>query len=233
MIDGKKVLAIVPARGGSKGVPRKNLRNLGGKPLIAWTIAACKGSRYVDRLIVSTDDKEIAIVARNFGAEVPFMRDAALAQDDTPGIDPVLDALDRLPGFDFVVLLQPTSPLRESTDIDGALDACIAQKAPACVSMVRVSEHPKWMFRLDERGRIQSYESIIDIPVRRQDLAELFIPNGAVYVARVDWLRQTRKFFSDETLAFAMSAELSIDIDTPLDFIVAEAILASKSRSHV
>jgi CMP-N,N'-diacetyllegionaminic acid synthase len=120
MFEGKTILAIVPARGGSKGVPRKNIRLLAGKPLIAWTIDEAKKSRYIDRLILSSEDDEIIEVAREFGCEIPFKRPDELAQDDTPGIESVIHAINTLEEkYDFVVLLQPTSPLRTVEDIDG------------------------------------------------------------------------------------------------------------------
>ncbi|MEH2097772.1 acylneuraminate cytidylyltransferase family protein, partial [Nostoc sp.] len=121
MIHGKKVLAIIPARGGSKAVPRKNIREIGGKPLIAWTIEEAKKSQYIDRLILSSEDDEIISIAQKWGCEIAFKRPVELAQDDTPGIAPVLHALNQLPIYDYVVLLQPTSPLRQVIDIDGCI----------------------------------------------------------------------------------------------------------------
>lgn len=123
MINNKKILAIIPARGGSKGLPRKNIRELAGKPLIAWTIEAGRKSKYIDRLIVSSEDFEIIEVAKKYGAEIPFVRPKHLAEDESLGLDPVFHALRELPGYDIVVLLQPTSPLRLTEDID----ACIEQ----------------------------------------------------------------------------------------------------------
>ena len=131
MIEGLSVLGLIPARGGSKGVPRKNIRLVAGRPLLAWTIDAARASRYLDRLVLSTDDCEIGAVAIAAGCEVPFLRPPELARDDTPGIDPVLHALGQLPPFDIVVLLQPTSPLRLASDIDGCIERMLAARAPA------------------------------------------------------------------------------------------------------
>lgn len=117
-----KILAIIPARGGSKGVPRKNIRDLAGKPLIAWTIEEAKKSKYITRLILSSEDEEIIEAAKKYGCEVPFVRPIELAQDNTPGIEPVLHAIEKCPGYDYVLLLQPTSPLRTVEDIDGCIE---------------------------------------------------------------------------------------------------------------
>src|SRR4051812_34752800 len=129
MIDGKSVLGLIAARGGSKGVPGKNIFVVNGRPLIQWSIDAARASRYIDRLILSSDDSAIMEVASNAGCEVPFRRDAALASDDANAIDVVADALMRLPGYDMVVLLQPTSPLRIAADIDGAIELLVSSEA--------------------------------------------------------------------------------------------------------
>lgn len=141
------LLTCIPARGGSKGIPRKNIRPLAGKPLIGWTIDAAKQAACVNRIVVSTEDEEIATVARALGAEVPFMRPEELAADDTPGIEPVLHAIAQLPGFDWLLLLQPTSPLRTAADIEGIVDFCHSQQAPAAVSICEVAKHPYWMYQ--------------------------------------------------------------------------------------
>lgn len=217
MIEGKSVLAIIPARGGSKGVPRKNIRVAAGKPLIAWTIEEAKKSAYIDRLVLSSDDAEIIETAKAYGCEVPFVRPAALAEDDTPGIDPVLHAMAMLPDYDWVVLLQTTSPLRTVADIDGCIRHCVANGAKACVSVSAATESPYWMYSLDEKGQMQPLIATEKALVRRQDLPLAYILNGAVYVAQRDWLREQQSFVSSETLGFVMPAARSLDIDTELD----------------
>lgn len=216
MIHGRSVLAIIPARGGSKGVPRKNIRAVAGKPLIAWTIEEAKKSKYIDRLILSSDDAEIIEVAKRWGCEVPFVRPAELAQDETPGIAPVLHALDVLPDFELVVLLQITSPLRSAADIDGCIEQCIASNANACVTVSEAEQSPYWMYTLGEGGAMQAL-----IPdqsfARRQDLPKAYLLNGAVYAAKSAWLRQHKTFVGAETLGFVMPQERSLDIDTELD----------------
>lgn len=218
MIQGMSILAVIPARGGSKGVPGKNIRPAGGKPLIAWTIGAAQNSKYLDRTILSSDDPAIIDVARKLGCDAPFIREPGLAMDDTPGIEVVIDALNRCPGFDCVVLLQPTSPLRTGEDIDNAVERCIAMGAPACVSVCAAQESPYWMFTLDSDTRLNPLLPGNTI-ARRQDLPQVYSLNGAVYVARVEWLVRQRSFLTPETIAYEMPRERSLDIDTEADFV--------------
>jgi len=229
VIDSKSVLAIIPARGGSKGVPRKNIRDLAGKPLIAWTIEAAQKSQYIDRLVLSSDDEEIMQVARTYGCEVPFARPAELARDETPGIDPILHALTALPGYDYVVLLQPTSPLRSTEDIDGCLARCERSNAPACVSVTEPTHHPQWMYTMDDS------ETLLPISeqrsVRRQDLPQVYSLNGAVYVARAEWLNESHSFLGEGTLGYVMSAHRSVDIDTEQDLAIAACLLQQKEKA--
>lgn len=229
MIQGKTVLAIIPARGGSKGVPYKNIRNLAGKPLIAWSIEQAKKSIYIDRVVISTDDEVIASVAKKWGGEVPFLRPEELAKDHTPGIDPVLHAMKMLPNYDYTVLLQPTSPLRISEDIDECLENCIRQKANACVSVTLTDKSPYWMYQLSETNML-SPVIIPDRPVlRRQDAPDVYVLNGAVYTAKSEWLLEKQTFLNEETIGYVMPKERSVDIDTLLDFFVIEAILDQKT----
>jgi CMP-N,N'-diacetyllegionaminic acid synthase len=231
MIAGEKVLAVITARGGSKGIPRKNLRAVAGKPLIAWTIEAARKSRYLDRVVLSSEDDEIMRVAAEWGCEVPFTRPASLAQDDTPGIDPVLDALARLPGYGLVVLLQPTSPLRSADDIDRAIELCVERRAPACVSVMAASESPYWMFTLEE-AKMRPLLGKAALPERRQDLPQAYSLNGAVYVARPPWLLETRSFLAEGTVAYVMPDERSVDIDEELDLKLAEILLVDKGQGQ-
>jgi N-acylneuraminate cytidylyltransferase len=228
VIHGKSVLAIIPARGGSKGVPRKNIRDLAGKPLIAWTIAAAKASQYIDRLVLSSDDEEIIQVARAHGCEVPFVRPAELARDETPGIDPVLHALEVLPGYDYVVLLQPTSPLRAAEDIDGCITRCAESGAPGCVSVTEPDHHPQWMYTLSGGGALQPITE--QHGVRRQDLPQVYALNGAVYVVQTARLQEARAFLGAGTLGYVMPAHRSIDIDTEYDLALAACLLQQKGK---
>lgn len=226
MINNKKVLAIIPARGGSKRVPRKNIRHLAGKPLIAWTIEAGKKSKYIDRVIVSSDDLEIIEVSKAFGADIPFIRPKYLAEDRTPGIDPVIHALKELPDYDYVVLLQPTSPLRLTEDIDGCIEQLVRAKSSACVSVAESEKSPYWMYMLQENGGMKPIIPEKEVAVPRQDLPFVYILNGAVYIASVEWLFQTKTFVAEETTAFIMPKSRSYDIDTEEDFSLCEWMMA-------
>lgn len=220
------VLGVICARGGSKGLPRKNVLDLGGRPVVAWSVEAARGAACLSRFILSTDDGEIAEAARKAGCEVPFMRPPQLAGDESSIYDVLLHALDSLDRtFEHVVLLQATSPLRRASDIDLCVDLCRSTRAPAALSVTRAAKPPQWMYRLDGIGRLVPAFLQENVISRRQEADDYFIPNGAVYVARTDFLRQSRSFVGPETRAYVMPPERSIDIDTQLDLIVARAIL--------
>lgn len=218
MIAGQSVLALITARGGSKGVPGKNILPIGGRPLIQWTIDAARASRHVDRVVLSSDDMAIIDAAVRGGCEAPFVRDAALATDEASSMDVVADALARLPAHDIVVLLQPTSPLRTAADIDGVLERMQSTGAPACVSVREATDHPYWTFRLGESDRMEPYATPPSgLPSRRQELPGAWCLNGAVYAARTGWLLENRSFLSLQTAAYPMPVDRSLDIDTPAD----------------
>lgn len=225
MINESRVLAIVVGRGGSKGLPRKNVRELAGKPLIAWSIEAAASSRLVDRTIVSTDDPEIADISRRWNGEVPFLRPAEMANDTAPIIDAILHATDNIAEkYRYVVLLQATSPLRLGSDIDGALIHCGKLKAPSCISIVQAPK-ARWTMEMDTMGRLVLPP---DITTRRQDLPETYQPNGAIYIAELEWLRRHRDFYAPEAVGYVMPPERSVDIDTMLDFRMAQALLTDE-----
>lgn len=232
MINGKRVLGLIPARGGSKGLPRKNVLPLAGKPLIAWTIEAAHAASTLDRVVLSSDDDEIMRVTEAFGCEVPFRRPAHLAADDTPGIDSVLHALDALEGFDYVVLLQPTSPLRIAEDIDKAVQLCVISGAPSCVSVVAVDKPPQWMYSMEEGLLRPILASEIKL-TRRQEAPPVYALNGAVYVADVESLQHTRSFVTEETVGYVMPPERSGDIDTVLDLAWCELLLSWSAEQRV
>lgn len=223
------LLALIPARGGSKGVPRKNVRLLAGKPMIAWTIEAARQARGVDRIVVSTDDDEIARVAREFGAEIPFMRPDALAQDNTSSMDVVFHALDNLPEHDDILLLQPTSPLRTAEDIEAIVRLRMESNAPAAVSVTEMDHPPEWMYRMGAGMHLQPVLNT-QSPVRRQDAMPAYALNGALYLARVNWLREQRSFVTDQTIGYVMPAARSPDIDTPLDWRWVEFLMKEKAN---
>ena len=223
------LLGIIPARGGSKGITRKNVKSLAGKPLIGWTIDAAKQSSCIDRIVVSTEDEEIASVARELGVDVPFMRPAELAADDTPGIAPVLHAISQLPDYDWVLLLQPTSPLRSAEDIDGIWQFCQEQGALSAVSVCEVEKHPYWVYQLNAAQSLDPFvKGRLDV-ARRQDLPPAYSLNGALYLARTDWLLERRDFIGPETLGYIMPPERSVDLDTPQDWRWVEFLIEQEN----
>lgn len=224
MIGGRSVLAVITARGGSKGLPRKNVRRFRGEPLIVWTIRAAQASRHIDRLIVSTDDEEIAAVCRAAGCDVPFMRDARLAGDTATSVEVLLDAVDRVPGHDIVVLLQPTSPLRTAADIDAVLGLMQQASAPSATTVTEAPCHPFLIFGRDAGARLEAFvEPPAGQSLRRQDLPAAYQLNGAVYAADLTWLRAGGALVKPgETAALVMPPERSADIDTLADFEAAE-----------
>lgn len=219
-----RILGLIPARGGSKGIPRKNVRDIAGRPLIAWTIESALRSRYLTSVVVSTDDEEIAAVAKLYGAEIPFMRPSKLAMDDSPTIAVVRHALEVLRNFDAVVLLQPTSPLRSAEDIDACVDLARAASANAVVSVSEAESHPAWTFKLDSQNRLQPIGSDGAIS-RRQELPVAYSLNGAVYFMSTEWLPKVNVLWDRETIAYVMPRERSIDVDTQLDWRIAEMLL--------
>lgn len=216
MIDNRRVLGVITARGGSKGVPRKNLAEFRGVPLVQWTIEAARASECLDRVILSSDDAEIIALARRLGCEAPFVRSADLATDEASSVDVVLDAARRSPGYEIIVLLQPTSPLRLAADIDGTLRRMAETGAQSAVSVFEAVHHPYLVFGVGDDERLKP---IVDLPPggpgRRQDFPPAYQLNGAVYAAEVGWLTHSRVFVkSGETVPFVMPAPRSLDIDT-------------------
>jgi N-acylneuraminate cytidylyltransferase len=223
-----RTLGLIPARGGSRGIPRKNIRPLHGKPLIAWTVEAASDCPDIDRLIVSTEDAEIAAVVRSLGCEV-LPRPAALARDDTTSVEVALHVLRTIgESFDLLVLLQPTSPLRQTEDISACLRVCREGAAPACVSIVRATEPPFWMFTQTPSGCLEPIVPRHLVPLRRQDLPAAFLLNGAVYVAKTSWLETHKTFLGPGVHGYVMPTDRSIDIDSAEDWQTAEAWLAQR-----
>ena len=211
------LLALISARGGSKGIPRKNIRPFCGKPLLQWSIDVALASPSVDRVVVSTDDPEIAEVARAGGAEVPFFRPPELASDTAPGIAAVLHALQQLPDVSDVLLLQPTSPLRRVEDVEAIVALHRQVGHDAVVSVTPSSKHPAWMFGLSPA---QVLEPLLVLPdaACRQQLPSAYALNGALYLASRSFLERERSFLTSKTVGYVMPPELSVDIDTPLDW---------------
>jgi N-acylneuraminate cytidylyltransferase/CMP-N,N'-diacetyllegionaminic acid synthase len=230
MIDGKKILGIIPARGGSKGIPNKNIRPVYGKPLIAYSIEAGLKSKYIDDIVVSTDSAAIKEVSEKYGAEVPFIRPVELSGDKAGTIDAVLHALDFLEkasrSYDYTVLLQPTSPLRTCEDIDSAIEAFLKSGRDSLVSLCEVEENP-YLMQTIENGRMKRLLEF-DGSLRRQDLPKVYIFNGAIYINKVKMLKCEKRFVNNDTLPFIMEDEKSIDIDTIADLKLAEFLIEER-----
>ena len=234
MISGKSVLAIIPARGGSKGLPGKNIKELCGKPLIVWSIEQAKSCSDIDRIIVSTDDGEIAEVAKKYGAEVPFIRPAELANDIATSIDAIFHAINWLKEHkdyrpEYILLLQPTSPLRTREDIDGAIRMLKEKKAQAVVSVCETDHHPWGSNILPEDGNMKDFIRPDILNKRRQDLPVFHELNGAIYLADTDYLHEYNGFLGPDTFAYKMSKERSVDIDSDLDFKLVTLLLQEKN----
>lgn len=231
MISGQRILAIIPARSGSVGVPGKNIRMVAGKPLLAWTIEAALHSRYLDRVIISTDTQEIAHVASSFGCEVPFLRPAEIARSETPSSAVVLHALEWFADYDLIMLLQPTSPLRTTADIDAALDALLESQSTSCIGVCEAHPHPNWMKTIDESGMLQPF---LPAPIadRRQDLPPVYGINGAVYVASVAEYKAVASFQTARTQAYVMPAERSLEIDNEFDLFLCEQVLKCRESAN-
>lgn len=213
------VLGLIPARGGSKGIPRKNSLDVGGIPLIAWTIRVAQRSGVFDRLVVSTDDAAIAAIARAEGCEVPFVRPSDLASDTATSADVVVHALEQLnQSFDALVLLQPTSPLRSVDDLEAALALyCSDAKPVSVVSVVEVPCPLPLQYGINADGELRRLHPQVPAISRRQDAEPVVTPNGAIYLVQTEWFLRHESFVCAGTRPLLMPAERSLDIDTPTD----------------
>lgn len=218
-----KVLGLIPARGGSKEIPRKNIKLFAGKELIGWTIEAALNSSVISDVVVSSDDKEIVEVSKKFGAAAPFIRPKELATDEASSVDVLLHAIDILEQeYDYVALLQPTSPLRTFDDIDKAFKLMIASNSKSCVSVSASLSNPYLMYYLQGDNRLSGVVKNDDSLHRRQDLPTCYELNGAIYIASIQWFKKVKSFLSKDTVAYIMNKDKSYDIDTENDFMEAE-----------
>lgn len=230
MFKGKKIVGIITARGGSKGVPKKNIRNLAGEPLIAYTIRAALNSRYLDYFLVSTDDAEIARISKKYKAPVPFIRPAELATDTAKSIPVVIHALDWLKAnqkieFDYIMILQPDSPFRTSSDIDESIKKAINNNADSVMSMMKLSD-----FSLPKLKKLEG-DLIVDlikleggVSASKHELSEIYKRNCAIYLTKTTVIRKN-DLFGKKSLAYVMPAERSIDINTMYDFTMADLLM--------
>jgi len=232
MYKRNKIMALIPARGGSKGIKLKNIRPLLGKPLINWTIEQAFGSSYIDNVVVSTDDPKIAEVAVKSGAEVPFLRPKFLATDKARSIDVITHALDFFKGkgveYDYLVLLEPTSPLRESADIDKATELLIGNRF-AATSIVSVSKvgaaHPAFDVMINKKGLVLPYEADSLEGKRRQDIKELYFFDGTIYMSKVSALIKKRSFYHENTMAYIVPKWKSFEVDDIVDWVCIGSVL--------
>jgi len=225
MVKGKTILALITARGGSKGIPKKNIVDLGGKPLIAWTIEAAQQSQYIDRLVLTSDDSEIIRVAKQFGCEVPFVRPAELALDTTPSMDVILHALDSLDTqYDYLLLLQPTSPFRRTQHINEAVEFLLKTEANSIVSISPVKKSPELIFYVAENGALKPVVESTHT-TRRQDSKPAFEYNGAIYLTHIPYLKKVRSYKTPETRGIELSNFINLDIDEPKDLAYARYIV--------
>lgn len=221
-----KFTALIPARGGSKGLVGKNIKDLCGMPLIAWTILAAKKSSSIDRVIVSTDCPVIASISREYGAEVPFIRPEQYALDTSSAADVIRHMADNIYGsVESVVLLQPTSPLRTSKHIDEAIELYALSKSYSLVSVVEVDKSPYWSYWIEEGKLKPIFDDIILGSRRRQDMKKSYSLNGAIYIFNLNNFLRDELFISENSVHYLMDKQSSIDIDDIIDFKVAEAII--------
>ena len=235
MINNKTFLAIIPARGGSKRLPKKNILDLAGKPLISWSISAAIKSKYIDKVMVTTDSDEIMEVARKYGAEVPFKRPDYLSNDTAIRPDVIKHTIDfyqneNQENFDYIIFLQPTSPLRNERHIDKAIEYMFKKNADAMVSVCEV-EHPvQWSGLLPDNKDMSDFLNEIDIKSRSQDFPSYFRLNGAIFICdSYKFMESGCMFLKENIFAYVMSQDISIDIDTKIDFMFARNIFENKS----
>jgi CMP-N,N'-diacetyllegionaminic acid synthase len=233
MINGKNVLAVIPARGGSKGLPGKNIKILCGKPLIAWPIQVAKDSAYIDKIIVSTDDLEIADVAISEGIQIPFLRPPELATDKSVAEDAIVHVIDILTmqgeEYDYCVKLEATSPLTESSDVDKALELLDSNRVKAD-SIVGVSEiigaHPDYTASINRDGMISPYfGKEFTKAVNRQEINKLYFYDGTLYISEIKALKNNKSFYHNRTMPYIAPKWKSLEVDDLTDFICIEAII--------
>lgn len=235
MINGKTILAIIPARGGSKGLPDKNIKELCGKPLIVWSIEKAKLSKYIDELFVSTDSKIIADIAQSVDCNVPFLRPSSIADDKTPMYEVVLNALDyfeqKKNNFDIIILLEPTSPLREDDDIDNMIEKLneLYDDYDAIVSLGEVNEHPTIMKKIEDE-RLYPFCENLEMALRRQDNIPAFFPYGVAYISKTTTFKKEKTFYPKRTTFYKIKRYQSYEVDSIYDFLAIENIMKFEWR---
>lgn len=238
MISNKSILFLIPARGGSKGLPGKNIRTMVGKPLIAWTIeTALAMKNYFDsRIVVSTDSKEIAEVSKSFGAEIPFMRPDELALDNSTSIDVVLHAIDFFEQknihFDLVCMLEATSPQRDIEDLKAAINLLLNTRGAESVVGVCRSEsgHPAFLAKKDDKNFISPLKGDTFKFLRRQEIDDVYFFEGSLYISYIESIKTKKSFYHDKTLGFEMPKWKSFEVDDMTDFLVIETLMKARQN---
>ncbi len=233
MTKNVKILCIIPARGGSKQLPGKNIKILAGKTLIAWTIDAAKNSNMVDRIIVSTDDLEIANIAKRYHAEVPFLRPKHISGDEASSADVVLHAVEWLSKNnnyypEIILLLQPTSPLRITEDINNSIKLLFETNAESVIGVTEARPHPYLCKTINSKNRLEDFFNIPIKGICRQQFPEMVAINGAIYLISTKTIKRTKSFYTKNTVPYYMPVERSIDIDTAWDFEIAQFIIENE-----
>ncbi|MCX5807599.1 MAG: acylneuraminate cytidylyltransferase family protein [Proteobacteria bacterium] len=240
MYKDKKCLAVITARGGSKGLPGKNIKILLGKPLIAWTIEKGLESKYIDRVIVSTDSDEIAAVSKKYGAEVPFMRPEELSGDSMGSFDVVVHAIEYLAKngdeYDYVVLLEPTSPMRKKGDLDNAIANLIdkEKEADSLVSLGRVNlEHPAVIKKVNDKGYMVPYIKKPEKATGRQGFSLAYFPYGVIYITKIKALYKYKSFYQRRTIPYFVERWQCYEVDDIYDFMIIETIMQERINDIV
>ncbi len=230
MYNNKSFLAIIPARGGSKRLPRKNILDLNGKPLIAYSIEAGLKSNYIDKVIVSSDDTEILNISKDFGADI-IKRPDILASDTATSFDAIKHTIENSNRYDYIVLLQSTSPLRTSINIDKSIELLNEKDADAIISVCEMDHSPLWSNILDKTLSMKGFLKDEVLNKRSQDLEKYYRLNGAIYICRTDKLLEEKSFFLKEnSFGFIMDRESSVDIDERIDFKIAQLLLKERDE---
>jgi len=232
MHNAKSFLAVIPARGGSKRLPNKNILNLAGKPLLYWSIRASLQSKYIDKVVVSSDSQEILNISKQEGAET-IKRPDSLSDDTATTFDAVKHTIENLQMYDYIVLLQPTSPLRDTLHVDEAIELLESKKADAIISVCESEHSPLWANILDETLSMNNFINEKTMSKRSQELETYYRLNGAIYICDTKKLLEQKEFFLKENIfAYIMDKKSSVDIDEDIDFKLAELLLMERIKEH-
>jgi CMP-N-acetylneuraminic acid synthetase len=234
-----KILALIPARGGSKGIPKKNIKPLLGKPLVAWTIEQAQKSKYISRVFVSTEDKDIAIIAEQSGVDIPFLRPDEFAQDNSPTSDAIIHALDtfekRGEYYDIIIILEPTSPLRKKDDIDNAIETYLrnSSDSESLVSVGEIQLENPYIMKIIENNHVIPFLENKQLFYQRQQLPTIYFPYGVIYLSTVQAFRNSGTFYQKTTIPFKIERWQNYEIDDIYDFYCVETILRNKLKEVI